>query len=261
MRKGNERIESTQIISGHTRYDDSDLTEKPHSLPQGARPQSLRLLFRFEPTMRSMQPQQQANWAFYAEGSDPGGRGSGERPALLHADRYEFSGESSVKARYFSEQFTSALSYDRYLQTGTQEQKRRWTQVYEIAGLADHQQQLLGGSVREMKILVYSGIWCGDCVQQEPFIQCIAEGNTAKIDLRFIERQINSELIEELRINGGSGVPVVLFFSEDGLWCATAGDRTLHRYRALALSKLGPSCPIGIIAPEKMKWTRRSPIG
>jgi hypothetical protein len=39
----------------------------------------------------------------------------------------------------------------------------------------------------------------------------------------------------------------------DGLWCATAEDRTLNRYRALALKRLGPSCPIGILPPEKGK--------
>jgi hypothetical protein len=32
--------------------------------------------------------------------------------------------------------------------------------------------------------------------------------------------------------------------------CATAGDRTLQRYRALALRR-GPLCPTGIVAPEK----------
>jgi hypothetical protein len=69
--------------------------------------------------------------------------------------------------------------------------------------------------------------------------------------LKFIERQMATELAEELRINGGSRVPVVQFFSEDGLWCATTGDRTLNRYRALALKRLGPSCPTGILPPEK----------
>ena len=52
-------------------------------------------------------------------------------------------------------------------------------------------------------------------------------------------------------MNGGHRVPVVLFLSEDYHWCATAGDRTVHRYRAVAARKLGPSCPIGIIPPEK----------
>jgi hypothetical protein len=156
-----------------------------------------------------------------------------------------------MKFSNISELFTSALRYDSYLQAGTEEQKRRWTQVYDLAHLTVAQQQLAGGFERQMKILIYSGIWCGDCVQQCPLIQRIAESNTAKIDLRFIERPMTSELPDDLRINGGSRVPIALFFSEDWDWCATAGDRTIHRYRALALSRLGPSCPTGIIAPEK----------
>lgn len=150
----------------------------------------------------------------------------------------------------FSDHFASALPYDHYLQTGTEEQQRRWTQVYDIAQLNATQQELVVNFQREMKIIVYSGIWCGDCVEQCPLIQRIAEANTAKIDLRFVERAMNKELKEELRINGGSRVPVVRFFSEDDKWCATAGDRTLNRYRALALKRLGPNCPTGILPPE-----------
>jgi Thioredoxin len=150
-----------------------------------------------------------------------------------------------------SEQFASALPYEQYLATGTEEQQRRWTQVYDIAHLDAPQQQLVTSFQREMKILVHSGIWCGDCVEQCPLIQRIAEANSAKIDLRFLEREMNTELLEELRINGGSRVPVVQFFSEDGKWCATVGDRTINRYRALALKRLGPSCPTGILPPEK----------
>jgi len=150
-----------------------------------------------------------------------------------------------------SELFTSAQPYDRYLKTGTEEQQRRWTQVYDAAHLTDAQERLLAGFVREMKILIFSGIWCGDCVQQCPLIYRIAEANPAKIDLRFVERLKEAELPPEWRINAGSRVPVVVFLSEDSEWCATAGDRTIHRYRALALARLGPMCPTGIVAPEK----------
>src|ERR1700687_4913264 len=152
---------------------------------------------------------------------------------------------------YLSDKFASGFSYDRYLQTGTEEQRRRWTQVYEAAHLTDAQKQLVGGFVREMKILIFSGIWCGDCVQQCPLIYRIAETNSAKIDLRFVERPKESELPPELRINAGSRVPVVIFLSEDNEWCAPAGDRTINRYRALAQARLGPLCPTGIVAPEK----------
>ena len=87
----------------------------------------------------------------------------------------------------FSDQFSSALSYEQYLATGTEEQQRRWTQVYDIVQLNAAQEQLLAGFEREMKILVHSGIWCGDCVEQCPLLQRIAEANPAKIDLRFLE--------------------------------------------------------------------------
>jgi thiol-disulfide isomerase/thioredoxin len=147
--------------------------------------------------------------------------------------------------------FGAAHTYSRYLANGTEEQQRRWKQVYDLAHLSPTQQQLLGGFVRKMNVLVYSGIWCGDCVQQGPLLHRIAEANADQVNLRFVERPMAEELPEGLRINGGSRVPVVLFYSEDWKWCATAGDRTIHRYRALALSRLGPSCPTGIIAPEK----------
>jgi thiol-disulfide isomerase/thioredoxin len=152
---------------------------------------------------------------------------------------------------YLASQFTSGLPYDRYVQTGNDEQRQRWSRVYEAAKLSDTQKQLIAGFVREMKVLVFSGIWCGDCVEQCPLIQRIAESNRAKIDLRFIERPRDGELIPELRINAGSRVPVVVFLSEDNEWCATAGDRTINRYRALALRRLGPLCPTGIVAPDK----------
>jgi len=154
-------------------------------------------------------------------------------------------------ASLLSQKFASGLAYDRYLQTGTEEQQRRWTQVYDAARLTGAQKQLVAGFVREMKLLIFSGIWCGDCVQQCPLISRIAEANPGKIDLRFVERPKESELAPELRINGGSRVPVVIFLSEDNEWCATAGDRTVNRYRAIARAKLGPLCPTGIVAPDK----------
>src|SRR6202158_1578939 len=119
-----------------------------------------------------------------------------------------------MKASYLSDQFASGLPYDRYVQTGPDEQQRRWSQVYDAAQLNDAQKQLVGGFVRGMKILIFSGIWCGDCVEQCPLIQRIAQANTRKIELRFIERPKEAELAPELRINGGSRVPEIIFFSE-----------------------------------------------
>jgi len=158
---------------------------------------------------------------------------------------------AAMNASHLSERFTAGLPYDRYLQTGTDEQQRRWNQVHDAARLTEVQKQLVAGFVREMKILIFSGIWCGDCVEQCPLIRRVAEANPGKIDLRFVERPRDGELVPELRINGGNRVPVVIFLSEDNEWCATAGDRTINRYRVSAIRKLGPLCPTGIVPPDK----------
>ena len=162
-----------------------------------------------------------------------------------------YNPQTMTNASFLADKFASGLPYERYLHSGTDEQQRRWTQVYDAAHLSEAQTKLVAGFVREMKILIFSGIWCGDCVQQCPLIYRIAEANTAKIDLRFVERPKEGELLPELRINAGSRVPVVIFLSEDNEWCATAGDRTINRYRALAHARLGPLCPTGIVAPDK----------
>ncbi len=152
---------------------------------------------------------------------------------------------------FFQQKFEQALDYPRYLATGTEEQQRRWTQVYEATSLSDEQKRLVDGFIREMNILVISGIWCGDCVQQVPLIQRIAEANPAKIHCRILDRDEHKDLSSQFRICGGDRVPVVLMLAEDFELCAVAGDRTLSRYRALAQKQLGAACPIAITGPDQ----------
>jgi thiol-disulfide isomerase/thioredoxin len=155
-----------------------------------------------------------------------------------------------MKADFLAQKFAAAMPYAAYLETGTDEQRRRWAQVYQTAQLNDAQRQLVGGFIREMKVLIVSGIWCGDCVQQCPLLQRIAEANPAKIELRLLDRDAHRDLAEQLRVNQGDRVPVALFMAEDFEFCSAFGDRTLNRYRALAARHLGPACPIGVIAPD-----------
>ncbi len=154
-----------------------------------------------------------------------------------------------MRASFLAEKFTAALPYDRYVRTGNEEQQRRWHQVYTAAQATEPQKQLVAGFVRDMKVLIVSGIWCGDCVQQCPLLQRIAEANPARIELRLLDRDEHRDLMEKVRINAGDRVPVALFLAEDHELCSVFGDRTLGRYRALAARQLGPSCPTGIVPP------------
>jgi hypothetical protein len=156
-----------------------------------------------------------------------------------------------MNATYFKDKFAIALPYDRYLETGTDEQRRRWKQVYDVAKLSDSQKNLVGGFVRQMNLLIVSGIWCGDCVQQCPLIAKIAEGNPDKISLRIVDRDQHRDLAEAFRLNAGDRVPVTIFLAEDFEFCGAFGDRTINRYRALAQRQLGASCPTGIVGPDK----------
>jgi thioredoxin-like negative regulator of GroEL len=154
-----------------------------------------------------------------------------------------------MNAAFLAQKFASALPYDRYVQTGTAEQQRRWQQVLDAARLTPAQTTLVSSFVREMRLLVVSGIWCGDCVQQCPLLERIAEADPGRVLLRLLDRDEHKDLSSQLRINGGDRVPVVLFLAEDHELCSIFGDRSLSRYRALAARQLGPSCPTGIVVP------------
>src|SRR3954447_11628423 len=159
--------------------------------------------------------------------------------------------EVLMNANFLADKFAAALPYDRYVRTGTEEQQRRWRQVYEAARLTPAQAELVGRFGRDMKVLIVSGIWCGDCVQQCPLLQRCAEGNRERIELRLLDRDEHRDLSDALRINGGDRVPVALFLAEDFELCSIAGDRTLSRYRALAARQLGAACPLAIVPPDR----------
>jgi len=148
-----------------------------------------------------------------------------------------------MDADYLKQKHDAGLSYADYLATGKPDQQENWTKVYEAASLTAEQRSLLGGFTREMKLIGLSGIWCGDCVQQCPLIQRIAEASD-KIDLRWLDRDAHLDLQERVKVCGGNRVPVLLLCAEDYELVSWFGDRTLCRYRALARNNLGGACPL-----------------
>lgn len=150
----------------------------------------------------------------------------------------------------FNATFADGLSYDEFLsEFGSDEHQRRWRAVFDKVALTETQQQLLAGFVRDMKVLVVAGTWCGDCVNQCPIFAKIAAENE-RIQIRFFDRDASPELAEALSTCGAARVPSVLFLSEDGHVCGRYGDRTLSKYRDMAATQLGAACPTGIAPPE-----------
>lgn len=137
--------------------------------------------------------------------------------------------------------FTRGVPYEQYLQNAG-DRAAPWHAVSEQVSIADHE-LLLHSFVREMKVLVLSGVWCGDCSAQGPILEKIANASPA-IELCWLDRDEAIELSNHVKINAGNRVPTVIFMAEDFEPVAVLGDRTLSRYRAIAKRQLGASCDI-----------------
>lgn len=160
------------------------------------------------------------------------------------------------RAQFWQRVFEAALDYTTYLAASDPARSQKWRDFQaRIPGLTDDQRTRLSGlpgpghSRRTMRVLVYSGVWCGDCVRQGPMLQRIAEACGPQVELRLIDRDASAELTDELRILGAMRVPVVVFLSEDWFEVGRFGDRLLTAYRAKAARELGPACDAGIVAP------------
>ncbi|MCB1131779.1 MAG: thioredoxin family protein [Verrucomicrobiae bacterium] len=151
--------------------------------------------------------------------------------------------QPALNAEFLQSKFSAALPFGQYVATGSDTQQQAWNDIYEQASLTKDQRALVESFTREMKILVSSGVWCGDCVQQLPLLQRIAEANP-RIDLRFLDRDQHEDLAVHIQVNAGSRVPVVIYLAEDFELVSTFADRTLARYRAIAQRQLGAACAI-----------------
>jgi len=148
----------------------------------------------------------------------------------------------TLNAQFLKSKFEAGLTYPEYLKTDPSKAES-WQKIFDQIKLTPEQTKLIGGFVREMPVVVSTGIWCGDCVQQLPLLQKIAEANPV-IKVRYLDRDQHNDLAEQIKICGGMRVPVAIFLAEDFEPVSIFGDRTLTRYRALAAKQLGASCPL-----------------
>ena len=164
----------------------------------------------------------------------------GEKPAYL-----------DIRSEFWRTHFEQASDYEAYLAGSKQEYVQRWRDSEErIPALSEGQLKRLQGYNRELNILVYSGIWCGDCSRQGPMLKEIAEACGEKVKIRFIDREASQELKDELRIVGATRVPIVVFLSEDFWEIGRFGERTLSVYRAKASRDIGREFDAGILSPK-----------
>src|SRR5947209_8146778 len=143
--------------------------------------------------------------------------------------------------------FAAALPLPEFLaKYGTPADRAKWDRAKAATHLTDAQRQLLAKFTRQTNVLVLAGAWCGDCAAQCPIFERFAEAAPV-LRVRYLDRDEHADAQQELQINGGDRVPVVVFFSEDGFEVARYGERTLARYRQLVGQLVGESCATGLV--------------
>src|SRR6059058_5024783 len=114
------------------------------------------------------------------------------------------------------DKFQRGLPYNDFLaRYATEDQKKRWRQVHEQIKLTSSHRELLTSFRRQMNVLCLAGAWCGDCINQCPIFEHFATVAPV-IRVRYLDRDEHADVQQELQINGGKRVPVLVFFSEDG---------------------------------------------
>jgi thiol-disulfide isomerase/thioredoxin len=160
-------------------------------------------------------------------------------------------GYHDKRSEFWRALFEQASDYEAYLTGSKQEYVPRWRDSEKrVPALSEGQLKRLQGYDREMNVLVYCGVWCGDCSRQGPLLKEVADAIGEKVNLRFIEREASPELMDELRIVGATRVPIVVFLSEDFWEMARFGERTLSVYRAKAAREIGREFDAGILSPK-----------
>ena len=154
------------------------------------------------------------------------------------------------RSDFWKRYWERASPYGEYISNAPAQHKARW-QASEgrTPELSEEQKEQLTGYGRALKVLVYCGIWCGDCARQGPLLSSIADVCGEKVEIRFIERDMSEELQDELRIVGALRVPIVVFLSEDFWEIERYGERTLSVYRSKQAREIGRGIDQGILSP------------
>jgi len=157
------------------------------------------------------------------------------------------------RAEFWRHHFEAARPYDEFIAGSDQEKAARWRENYErLPELSPDQAERLRGWGRELNVLMYGGIWCGDCARQGPMLKKVADAAGPTVHLRVIDREASPELQDELRILGALRVPIVVFLSEDFWEVGRFGDRLLTVYRVKASREIGRGQPQGVLSPKAL---------
>ena len=120
--------------------------------------------------------------------------------------------------------FEKGLTTEEYI-AGMNVNQEKMNTIYSQFSLnAEEKQQAQKIKDLGLKVIVISEDWCGDAMLNNPVLLRIAE--ESNIDVRFVLRDQNLELIDQYLTNGTSrSIPIFIFIDENGTEKTVWGPR------------------------------------
>src|SRR4051794_36747683 len=120
--------------------------------------------------------------------------------------------------------FEKGLTVEEYI-SGMKVKKDEMTNIYNQFNLnAEEKEQIQKIKGNGWKAIVLTEDWCGDAMLNIPILRSIAE--EANIDIRYVLRDQNLELMDQYLTNGTArSIPIFIFIDEKGEEKAVWGPR------------------------------------
>lgn len=131
--------------------------------------------------------------------------------------------------------FQKGLTADEYI-NGMTRNKDEMVSIYEKFHLTDEDKsQLESLRPQQLRAIVLTEDWCGDALLNNPILMRIAEA--AGIELRFVLRDQNLELMDQYLTNGTSrAIPIFIFINQEGKEAGVWGPRA-QKIQELVMEK------------------------
>ena len=120
--------------------------------------------------------------------------------------------------------FKKGLTAAEYINSMTQN-KEEMLSIYEQFSLtAEDKSKLEELGTQNLRAIVLTEDWCGDALLNNPILMRV--GEAAGMELRFVLRDKNLELMDQYLTNGTSrAIPIFIFLNEEGSEVAVWGPR------------------------------------
>lgn len=159
-----------------------------------------------------------------------------------------------LREDFWKRHWEQSAPYDKFIEESDPTHVAKWQEIEQrVPELTKEQEERLQDYNRDIKILIYGGIWCPDCQRQAPMLQKIAQVIGSQAEVRLIDRADSIELQDELRILGATRVPMMVILSEDYWEVGRYGDRLLNVYRAKAAREINRGQRTGVLSPKALE--------